>query len=167
MERVLKKHGVSAAMRPHDTLRRNLVHPKDKCEIPDEVGQLVYQIPCKNCEGSYIGETGRLLRTRLEEHKKDAETSAADMARYTRSNRKVSERTYNKSALSDHQNQLNHVIDWEGIRVLDREAHQRNRQIREAVWIRRTRGAINRDEGAYDLSHIFDPVIGTPSAVTV
>ncbi len=66
-------------MRPHDTLRRNLVHPKDKCEIPDEVGQLVSQIPCKSCDGSYVGETGRLLKTWLEEHKKDTETSAKEL----------------------------------------------------------------------------------------
>ena len=154
-------------MRPHDTLRRNLVHPKDKCKVPEEVGQLVYQIPCKNCDGSYVGETGRLLKTRLEEHMKDAETSAMEQNKFTRSARKVSERTYNKSALSDHQNQMNHVIDWEGIRVLDREAHQRNRQVREAVWIRRTKGAINRDEGAYELSHIYDRVIDAPSTITV
>ena len=167
VERVMKKHGVGAAMRPHDTLRHNLVHPKDKCVVPDEVGQLVYQIPCKNCESSYVGETGRLLKTRLEEHMKDAENSAMDMSKYTRSARKVSERTYNKSALSDYQNQMNHIIDWEGIRVLDREAHQRSRQVREAVWIRRTKGAINRDEGAYDLSHIYDRVIEAPSTITV
>ena len=30
MSRVFHKHGVTTAMRPHHTLRRLLVHPKDK-----------------------------------------------------------------------------------------------------------------------------------------
>ena len=57
-------------MRPHTTLRHLFVHPKDKVEL-EEQGELVYQIPCKNCGAEYIDETGRLLKTRLEEHRKD------------------------------------------------------------------------------------------------
>ena len=49
-------------MRPHTTLRRLLVHPKDKAEL-EEQGELVYQIPCKKCGAEYIGETGILLKT--------------------------------------------------------------------------------------------------------
>ena len=66
---VLKKYRVTTAMRPHRTLRRTLVHPKDKVE-PEEQGELVYQILCKSCGAAYIGETGRLFKTRLNEQKK-------------------------------------------------------------------------------------------------
>ena len=54
VHRVLKKYGVTTAMRPHTTLRRLLVHSKDKVEL-EEQGELVYQIPCKNCGAEYIG----------------------------------------------------------------------------------------------------------------
>ena len=60
---VLKKYGVTTAMRPHTTLRRLLVHPKDKVE-PEEQDELVYQILCQSCGAAYIGETGRLFKTR-------------------------------------------------------------------------------------------------------
>ena len=80
VHRVLKKYGVATAMRPHTTLRCLLVHPKDKVEL-EEQGELVYQIPCKNCGAEYIGETGRLLNTRLEEHRKDADNTKE---KYTR-----------------------------------------------------------------------------------
>ena len=53
-------------MRPVSNLRRSLVHPKDKLGI-DEVGEVVYEVPCMICDKKYIGETGRLLRTRMEE----------------------------------------------------------------------------------------------------
>ena len=36
---------------------------------------LAYQIPCKNYGAEYIGETGRLLKTRLEEHRKDVDNT--------------------------------------------------------------------------------------------
>ena len=85
VHRVLKKYGVATAMRPHTTLRRLLVHPKDKVEL-EEQGELVYQIPCKNCGAEYIGETGRLLKTRLEEHRKDVDNTKKE--KYTRSGKK-------------------------------------------------------------------------------
>ncbi len=34
-------------------------------------------------------------------------------------------------------------------------------QVREAIWIRRTPESMNRDEGAYQLSNIFNPIITT------
>ena len=65
VDRVFKKYGVATAMKPHSTLRNLLVLPKDKVE-PLNKGELVYKIPCQNCNKSYIGETGRLLRKRLD-----------------------------------------------------------------------------------------------------
>ena len=32
---------------------------------------VVYQIPCRDYTGIYIGETGRAYKTRLAEHKRD------------------------------------------------------------------------------------------------
>ena len=62
-----------------------MVHPKDKVE-PDKQGDLVYQILCKSCGAAYIGETGRLLKTRLNDHKKDVEN--AEKEQYTGSKKK-------------------------------------------------------------------------------
>ena len=60
----------------------------------------------------------------------------------------------------------NHIIDWEGASILDREENRKARWIRESIWIRR-RGTktMNRDEGVYNLSHVYDPLI-TPTATT-
>ncbi len=72
VSRVMKKHKINTAMKPHTTLKQLLVHPKDKPEIT-EVGENVYEIPCHSCDATYIGETGRLFRTRLQEHKQEVE----------------------------------------------------------------------------------------------
>jgi len=47
------------------------------------------------------------------------------------------------------------VIDWENTKVIDREADKAGRLIREAIWIRKTDN-MNRDEGSYQLSHVWD-----------
>ena len=68
--RIMREHGISTAIRPHRTLRNILVHPKDKV-TDDKKSDVVYKIPCKNCEASYIGETGRTLGTRIKEHRNE------------------------------------------------------------------------------------------------
>ena len=36
-----------------------------------EKSSVVYKLICKKCKVSYVGQTGRLLNTRVEEHKKN------------------------------------------------------------------------------------------------
>ena len=94
VSRVMKKHGVSTAMRPANKLRNILVHPKDKVEELDK-GQGVYKVPCLSCPAVYIGETiSRRLGTRIDEHKKDCDKIKPQ--KFTRSQKQESKQTYNK-----------------------------------------------------------------------
>ncbi|XP_072042857.1 uncharacterized protein [Amphiura filiformis] len=72
LKRIFWKHKIATAMKPHNTIKSLLVHPKDKRET-NQMCEVVYNIDCKGCEKSYIGETGRAFGTRLKEHQKDAE----------------------------------------------------------------------------------------------
>jgi hypothetical protein len=154
LARVYRKHNIGVAMRPHSTLRRFLVHPKDKT-LTEEVCGCVYKIPYKNCETVYIGETGRKLGTRINEHKKDAKNSPQV---FTRSGRKQSETIEHSSAVTNHKATHNHVIDWEGVKVMDRENNTALRKLRESVAIAKERRVMNRDEGGYQLSPIYRPL---------
>ena len=157
IKRAFVKHNVATAMRPTNTLKNILVHPKDKKDIT-EISDAVYNIPCKSCDKSYIGETGRLFGTRLKEHQKDSEI-IKDI-KFTRASRKASTSEQHKSAITDHIAQENHIIDWEGASILDRDSNTTTRRIREAIHIRK-RGAkaINRDDGTHFLDHIYDPLL--------
>ena len=95
----------------------------------------MYDIPCKGCSKSYIGETGRQFEYRLNEHKKDADTVTD--RKFTRANRKESTTEYHKSAITDHIAQENHVIDWKGAKILDRDSNVFTRRIRESIQIRK------------------------------
>ena len=144
-------------MKPHRTLKRILVHPKDKRDI-ETTGNCIYEIGRKNCDHSYVGETSRMFEIRLSEHKAEAEK--VDKKVFTRSERKASEAEQTKSAISDHVARENHVIDWKNPKILGHEHHKKSREIREAMEIRR-RGdkTLNREEGTYFLSHIYDSLL--------
>ncbi|XP_072018311.1 uncharacterized protein [Amphiura filiformis] len=60
VSRVMKNYNISTAMKPHNTLRKQLVHPKDKRD-PNNTTDAVYKIPCMNCELSYIGKLAESL----------------------------------------------------------------------------------------------------------
>ncbi|XP_070573727.1 uncharacterized protein [Ptychodera flava] len=154
LARVYKQHGISTSMKPHTTLRNILVHPKDKPDR-EKVCDCVYKIPCCSCNKVYIGETGRSLGVRLKEHKKEVDEISERS--FTRATQRRASKEYNKSAITDHVAQNNHIIDWSAAQIIDRESDRLSRQIREYIHIRGQGASImNRDEGAYQLQHIYD-----------
>ena len=59
-----------AVFKSYGTLRQTLVkvkNPRDELKKKDVVH--VYEVPCLDCERTYVGETGRNLQKRLYEHK--------------------------------------------------------------------------------------------------
>ena len=84
---------------------------------------------------------------------------------FTRSLRASSLTKHNKSALTDHVTQENHVINWSQATVIDRERERFTRRIKEAIHIRKEgQQAMNRDEGSYQLSHVYDRFLDTASS---
>ena len=99
------------------TLKNVLVHPKDR-EDKEQTTEYVYKVPCASCEKTYIGETGRKLGVRLQEHRSEVE-SKTNRA-FTRSHRSSLSAESNRSALTDQAVQENHVISWSAASVTDR-----------------------------------------------
>ena len=64
--RILKPFNIRIAHKPTRTLRHLLTNVKDKDDPKDRQGT-VYRVRCNDCNGTYIGETGRTLTTRLGE----------------------------------------------------------------------------------------------------
>ena len=155
VSRIMRNHNISTAMKPHNTLRNQLVHPKDKRE-PKNITNAIYEIPCLNCNSTYIGETGRKFGKRLTEHK--TEVDKVDQTGVnTRAGRLASQSETHKSAVTDHVVDNNHVIGWKEAKVIGTEGDRYKRWVKEAIEIRKRKGTtMNRDEGQYQLSHIFN-----------
>ena len=64
-----------------------------------------------------------------------------------------------KSAITDHANRNNCIIDWEGTKVIDRECNRNAIWIKETIWVRKTTQFMNQDEGGYRLSHVWDGLL--------
>ena len=95
---------------------------------PDPKG-VIYNINC-SCGENYIGETGRPLAKRIEEHK--ASVRKADQ----------------KSAISEHLlENPNHRINWDDITKLTTRTTTIERKLTEAIYIKRLKPKLNRDQG--------------------
>ena len=146
LSRVYKKHGFSTAMKPCITLRRMMVHPKDKWD-PLQTADSVYEIPCKSCSKTYIGETGCIFKTRLSEHQKEAEKQSAK--NFTRSQRKTSSSEIFKLAITEHVVTNNHIINWDAARIIDQECDKKlqNHTLAERSHLDQKQGQRHYEQG--------------------
>ena len=85
-------------MKPHMTLQRILVHPKDK-RTPQNSGA-VYQVSCKDCQHVYTGVMERSYGVREKVHKSNVKK--LEEKKYTRSRKKDSLMEVHPSAITDH-----------------------------------------------------------------
>ena len=134
LKRVFKAHGVGTYHRPINTIRSILVHPKNK--TPQKCG-LVYQVECPECPLTYIGETGRMLATRMKDHLNLRNPL---------------------TAVGEHCAHEHHTITNDSVRVLARENSWLKRKVREAIEIKIGQPVMNRDQG-YELPPIYDELL--------
>ena len=141
-------------MKPHLTLKRMLVHQKDK-KTPHDTAGVVYQISCLDCPKVYTGETGRRYSITEKEHRKDVDSVGEK--KFTRARRKESVAEYHPSALTDH------TITWEGIKLPVSESHWKIRGFKEAVQIRKAGPlAMNQDGGHHQLPDVYTCLLNVP-----
>ena len=83
---------------------------------------LVYSIPCNDCDKVYIGETGRMRNTRINEHKSKIRTLSSD------------------SKIVQHILNFKHKFDFSNTKTLAFESDWRKRIIKESILTNRTLG---------------------------
>ena len=69
ISKTLRKYNIHPIHKTNNSISDILRNYKEKTNKLNQNG--VYKVYCKECEATYIGETGRKLSTRLQEHKKD------------------------------------------------------------------------------------------------
>ena len=137
--RTIRKAGVAVHLRPYNSIRQQLVHPKDKVTQEDKSG-VVYHIKCGDCSASYVGETERQLKTRVKEHHK------------TKS-----------SPLCEHLTKEGHSFSKEQVSVLQQEPDWFKRGVAEAIHIQRESPSLNRDQGRHKLPAIYRELLSSQS----
>nr|XP_022905894.1 uncharacterized protein LOC111417759 [Onthophagus taurus] len=67
MRKIFEKYNIKLTSKSNNTIGQLLLNNKDKINKLDNNG--IYKLTCDTCQATYIGETGRSLRTRIKEHK--------------------------------------------------------------------------------------------------
>lgn len=145
---------------------------KLKAKVESKDIGAVYMVNCStdNCNATYIGETGRDVKTRMTEHKRDYQKEIEEMNKYrdhliqlkipntsnriTRSQQKITDEinahidetrinaTY-KTAAVDHAMKNQHLFNFNDPIILNREPHYRRRKGLESLQIIKHNTAIN------------------------
>lgn len=87
---------------------------------------VVYKINCNNCEASYVGQTGRVLQTRINEHKNH-----------------IRRNTNQPSVITEHRINCSHDFNWEYTEILDEERNLNKRLISEMIHIHKQKQGLN------------------------
>jgi len=81
---------------------------------------VVYKISCHDCEASYIGQTKRQLRTRINEYNSD-----------------IRKKNGSPSIISEHWLNHNHDFEWDKVEIINNEPSYRKRLISEMIYIKK------------------------------
>lgn len=95
----------------------DILKSKQKSRDMNTGTSVVYQIPCGGCQKSYVGETGRGLKTRLAEHKRDVREHRVS------------------NAMVLHMEKSDHLPRWEGASILQECGGKQLRRATEAAYI--------------------------------
>ena len=114
---------------------------KDTIE-KDKKWNVVYSVPCSDCELTYIGQTSQQLKQRLTQHKSDI--------------KKVNK----NCALAIHCRTLNHTMQFNNAKILEQEARTNKRSFLEMIHIQKNNShTMNAKTDVKNLSSIYSFLI--------
>jgi len=110
--RSLKEMNLKLSYKNLNSLKSIIKVHKDKLDRHSK-SNLIHKINCSSCDASYVGQTGRQLRTKINEHQRDLYKN------YER-----------QSVVSRHRSDLGHDFSWNDTEILDTEQsyHKRFRR---------------------------------------
>lgn len=132
LKKYLKTNDVEIVNRNNNKLRALLGSAKDRTKTMEKSG--IYEISCKDCEKTYVGQTCRQLQIRYKEH-----------LAHWKHDRKA------QSAVAMHMITENHSFSVENVKLLKEVQNQRYLNATETLYI--TNGN--------NLMNLFDPPINS------
>lgn len=94
-----------------------------------------------DCNASYVGQTGRKLKTRIDEHRKH-----------------INKNTSSKSVITDHRLHCNHDFDWDKVEILV-ESYYNKRLTFEMIYIKKQKNSLNLQTDTENLPDVYNNII--------
>jgi Reverse transcriptase (RNA-dependent DNA polymerase) len=102
---------------------------------------VVYSLPCNNCNQHYFGQTTQLLKSRLAIHKSDSRLERR------------------RCALSEHVIDKGHHINFDQVKILHIEHNNTKRLFLEMIEISNSSSAMNKKTDIENLSQIYSYIL--------
>ena len=125
IRRIFKKYDLKVAHQPTRKLRNELCRLKDRRPVQERAG-VVYKLDCEDCDAKYVGETGRQVRDRMAEHKRDI------------SSKKKASKAY------EHVSRTGHRFKFDEVSILDNCSNKKTRLHLESIHTFQQNNSINR-----------------------
>ena len=103
---------------------------------------VVYKINCNNCDSSYVGQTKRQLFERVDEHQNN-----------------INHAPKNHNVITKHILAHGHSIDWQGVRIVDKESDLDKRLVSESININLQSSPINLRKDTEKLNASYNTVL--------
>jgi hypothetical protein len=108
---------------------------KDQAPMLDHTN-LIYNIPCSECDLSYVGQTSQYLKKRIDQHKKSTQ----------------------RTAVFIHKEEENHTLDFDSVEILQREPQKRKREFLEMLHINNL-DTINIKTDIIGINNTYKPIL--------
>jgi len=89
------------------------------------------------CSASYVGQTRRLLKIRIDEHRSHIRNTGQN------------------SVITENRLKYVHDFDWDNVEILDEETHFNKRLISEMIYIKKQTNSLNLQQDTSVKSYIF------------
>lgn len=129
---VLQSETLKVALKPSNNNKQLFSNLKGVTS-KELLSNIVYKIPCHDCAGVYIGQTGRYLKTRITEHKRDMNNVHNPI-----------KRKENGTALAEHAFSTLHMFDFDGVEVIGKQTNLKKRLLDEMICIKTNQNSINK-----------------------
>ncbi|XP_067205235.1 uncharacterized protein [Linepithema humile] len=139
IKHITKKYKFRLAHTIPNKLNTFIKRHKDIAE-KDSHNDIVYKISCNDCNVTYVGQSKRQLRTRVDEHRSSV-------------------RRGQNSVITEHCSRLNHNFDWDGAEICDIEHSYNKRLISEMIFIKRQLHGINVQSDTNSLPASYSHII--------
>ncbi|XP_025269898.1 uncharacterized protein LOC112639584 [Camponotus floridanus] len=102
---------------------------------------VVYKINCSDCDASYIGQTSKMLKTRIFEHRSQ-----------------INRNHVTPSTVTSHRLQCDHFC-WDDVQVLDETSSYYKRLIYEMLFIKRQKNGLNLQTDTENVPSLYLDII--------
>lgn len=141
LQRMARKHGLALISSNNNKFGSFIKSTKDSLDTMSRIN-CVYSVPCNNCNGTYVGQTKRVLNIRISEHKRNPSLPPKQ-----------------HTAMTKHAIDKDHRFLYDNVRVLGHEERPYRRNLLEMYFITKDKNAVNFRSDVDRLSGVYSAII--------